>query len=267
MGLISYAKNLEDVMLWRALRQVGKGAYIDLCARDPEVDSVSMAFYEQGWRGINVASDAMLAEILSSARPDDGVLRWSASITLASLLEMLGREEVHWLRMAGNCPMPADWKSHAIRPWIILIENPDDQAERQLLSMGYASVYADGINRFYLSNKRPELAAFFSTPPNSLDDFSLSGKASHAFCRLLNSRIEDLERQLGTLQGLSNQYAAAAEKLSNRLIERNKKWAARLMSETPMGKNALAFPETAHLNSRAQRIYAELRLALGSKIR
>lgn len=54
MTFISYAQNFEDVMLWRALKHVGEGFYIDVGALSPEFDSVTRAFYERGWRGISV---------------------------------------------------------------------------------------------------------------------------------------------------------------------------------------------------------------------
>lgn len=54
MTFISYAQNLEDVILWRALKQVTNGFYIDVGANDPAHDSVTKGFYEQGWRGINI---------------------------------------------------------------------------------------------------------------------------------------------------------------------------------------------------------------------
>jgi hypothetical protein len=41
---VSYAQNFEDVMLWRAFRDVEQGFYVDLGAQDPLVDSVSLAF-------------------------------------------------------------------------------------------------------------------------------------------------------------------------------------------------------------------------------
>lgn len=54
MSFISYAQNFEDVMLWRALKDVDQGFYIDVGANDPTTDSVTKAFYERGWHGINV---------------------------------------------------------------------------------------------------------------------------------------------------------------------------------------------------------------------
>ena len=52
--MISYAQNFEDVMLWRALKHIENGFYIDVGAWSPDLDSVTRAFYENGWRGINV---------------------------------------------------------------------------------------------------------------------------------------------------------------------------------------------------------------------
>ena len=51
---ISYAQNFEDVILWRALKHVENGFYIDIGAQDPVIDSVSRGFYEKGWRGLHV---------------------------------------------------------------------------------------------------------------------------------------------------------------------------------------------------------------------
>jgi FkbM family methyltransferase len=54
MSFVSYAQNFEDVMLWRALKNVEHGFYIDIGANDPTIDSVTKAFYERGWKGINI---------------------------------------------------------------------------------------------------------------------------------------------------------------------------------------------------------------------
>jgi FkbM family methyltransferase len=79
MTMISYAQNFEDVMLWRALGHVENGFYIDIGAQDPVVDSVSLAFYEKGWRGIHVEPSTHCAVMLRQARPDDMVIQAAAS--------------------------------------------------------------------------------------------------------------------------------------------------------------------------------------------
>ena len=72
--LISYAQNFEDVMLWRALKHVENGFYIDLGAQDPIVDSVSLAFHERGWKGIHVEPTPHYAHLLRAQRPGDMVI-------------------------------------------------------------------------------------------------------------------------------------------------------------------------------------------------
>ena len=68
---VSYAQNFEDVMLWRALRHVEHGFYVDAGAADPEIDSVTCAFYQRGWNGINIEPAAAPFARLAEARPRD----------------------------------------------------------------------------------------------------------------------------------------------------------------------------------------------------
>ena len=81
MTFVSYAQNFEDVMLWRALSDVKQGHYIDIGAQDPVIDSVSLAFYEAGWRGIHVEATPFYASKLREARPDEVVIE--AAVTEA----------------------------------------------------------------------------------------------------------------------------------------------------------------------------------------
>lgn len=75
MGIISYAQNFEDVLLWRALGHIQQGCYIDIGAHDPIVDSVSKAFYEHGWRGIHLEPLPVYCDALRRDRPDETVLQ------------------------------------------------------------------------------------------------------------------------------------------------------------------------------------------------
>lgn len=54
MSFVSYAQNFEDVLLWRTLGHVTPGFYIDVGANDPDEHSVTKAFYDTGWSGINI---------------------------------------------------------------------------------------------------------------------------------------------------------------------------------------------------------------------
>ena len=81
MTFVSYAQNFEDVLLWRALGDVKQGHYLDIGAQDPVIDSVSLAFYEAGWRGIHVEATPFYASKLREARPDEVVIE--AAVTEA----------------------------------------------------------------------------------------------------------------------------------------------------------------------------------------
>ncbi|WP_426177099.1 FkbM family methyltransferase [Massilia sp. TWR1-2-2] len=71
MSFISYAQNGEDVLLWRALGHIKNGFYIDVGANDPELHSVTKAFYDHGWYGINVEPLKQYQKGFEQQRPRD----------------------------------------------------------------------------------------------------------------------------------------------------------------------------------------------------
>jgi FkbM family methyltransferase len=78
---VSYAQNFEDVMLWRALKHIQQGFYVDVGAYAPKDDSVTQAFYERGWRGINIEPMAFYYEALCKERPGDINLPFAVAAT------------------------------------------------------------------------------------------------------------------------------------------------------------------------------------------
>jgi FkbM family methyltransferase len=92
MSFISYAQNLEDVMLWRALKHVDKGFYIDVGAAWPNEDSVTRSFYERGWNGINIEPNPFLYRELSQQRPRDINLNIAVGMTTGPADFALSRE-------------------------------------------------------------------------------------------------------------------------------------------------------------------------------
>jgi FkbM family methyltransferase len=78
MSFVSYAQNFEDVMLWRALKHIETGFYIDVGAQDPEVDSVTKTFYDSGWHGINVEPSPQWFDKLQEKRSRDINLQLAA---------------------------------------------------------------------------------------------------------------------------------------------------------------------------------------------
>lgn len=70
--LMSYSANFEDVILYRALKNIQHGCYVDVGASNALHDSNTAAFYKKGWRGICVEPLAEnIALDWAVSRPDD----------------------------------------------------------------------------------------------------------------------------------------------------------------------------------------------------
>ena len=78
MSFISYAQNYEDVILWRALKHIENGFYIDVGANDPIIDSVTKSFYDAGWSGINIEPINQWFKKLNETRTRDINLKVAA---------------------------------------------------------------------------------------------------------------------------------------------------------------------------------------------
>lgn len=242
MGIVSYAQNFEDVILWRALGHLPHGCYIDVGAQHPIVDSISKAFYEHGWRGIHVEPTTEHANLLRADRPDEtivqavvtdypGVIRFYeipgtglstarrdiaeehqkkfgypvvetlvTAVTLDDLLALAPGDDIHWLKIdveGFEREVLSGWQKSARRPWIVVVEatypttqvDTFEQWEPLVLEKGYALVYQDGLNRYYLNDRRTELQPHFHFPPNVFDAFQLSGTAS-SLTRQLKDRLD-----------------------------------------------------------------------------
>lgn len=68
---VSYAQNFEDVILNRIFKDKESGFYIDVGAHHPIYDSITKAFYNRGWRGINIEPVSEFFQLLQQDRPDD----------------------------------------------------------------------------------------------------------------------------------------------------------------------------------------------------
>lgn len=80
---VSFAQNAEDVVLWRALQEVQKGCYVEVGANHPTDDSITRAFYDRGWRGVEIEPVGEFAEAFRRDRPGDVVVQ--AAVTDADV--------------------------------------------------------------------------------------------------------------------------------------------------------------------------------------
>lgn len=213
MTFVSYAKNFEDVMLWRALKHIINGFYIDMGSGSPTINSVTHAFYEAGWYGINIKPNLCIhaqfvairhrdinlhiANDTSAPKFDDilthnCVHSWGAAdkqeLEVFSLAHIWGQyipdgQEVHFLIIDPKKLVDVILQGNELskyRPWIIVVEAilplsyQENHEEWVPLLRGYRFAYTDGLNRFYVANEHFELLPSFKYPPNTFDDFELN---------------------------------------------------------------------------------------------
>lgn len=83
---IAYGQNAEDVVLHRALADVEAGFYVEVGANHPTELSISRAFYDAGWRGLEIEPVEELASAFAADRPRDQVVQ--AAVTDADVAEV-----------------------------------------------------------------------------------------------------------------------------------------------------------------------------------
>jgi FkbM family methyltransferase len=71
---VSYAQNFEDIMLWRALKDIKGGFYIDIGSENPFVDSISYGFSLNGWSGLSVEANPSYYDLFKQKRPKDRII-------------------------------------------------------------------------------------------------------------------------------------------------------------------------------------------------
>lgn len=68
---VYYAQNREDLILSAFFSDVDSGFYVDVGAYDPDDDSVTRLFYENGWKGINIEPQPDRIGAFHDRRPND----------------------------------------------------------------------------------------------------------------------------------------------------------------------------------------------------
>jgi FkbM family methyltransferase len=73
--MLSYAQNMEDVLLARLFPERTDGFYMDVGGGHAVADNVTFHAYERGWRGVVVEPQASLAALYAYVRPRDIVVQ------------------------------------------------------------------------------------------------------------------------------------------------------------------------------------------------
>jgi FkbM family methyltransferase len=169
---VSHAQNFEDVMLHRALRDIQNGFYIDIGANDPELHSVTFAFYERGWRGVNVEPVEADRVRLVAKRPRDTTLGVAVGEKAGFLpfyvfpgtgLSTLSRAQAEEHIAAGllmhECVVEVTTIADICRRWV--------SGEVHFLKMDIECGERDALAGADLRNFRPWIVLVEATKPNS----------------------------------------------------------------------------------------------------
>ncbi len=92
-------------MLWRALGSIQSGFWIDVGAGHPTEFSVTRAFYDRGWHGVNIEPEPNYATMLRSERPLDINLQVAVAATP-------GHTTLHRIAGTGLSTMDVKIASH-----------------------------------------------------------------------------------------------------------------------------------------------------------
>lgn len=169
---VTYSQNGEDVLLWRALKSVQRGFYIDVGAQDPVEDSVTKAFYLRGWHGINIEPVPHWHDRLVQDRPHDINLR----LAVADHPGVIQLFEVEGSGLSTADPEFAHRHQaggHILREQSVACATLDQIcADNDVHTVHFLKIDCEGGERaalqgFALSEVRPWIILVEATEPNS----------------------------------------------------------------------------------------------------
>jgi len=183
MPFTSYARHCVDVLLWRALKTVSVGFYVDLNPPSISEPSVTMGFYNNGWHGINALNKpdvtfkhARERDINISSSEDP-----SSNETLTNHIK--AGDAIHFVHLDVDTVAQAlenkAWQLN--RPWIWVIERKPHHVNEidinhsivRLCANGYQLAYCDGVHHVLVATEHNVLLEKLTHPPNIFDDFKL----------------------------------------------------------------------------------------------
>jgi FkbM family methyltransferase len=207
-----------------ALRQAFPEDIVIEAAVTANIGKVS--FYEVPGGGLSTVR-ADIAQFHHDHAGHDPIERKVAGVTLAQILDDLGDDPIHWLKIdveGLEREVLDGWGESARRPWIVVVESTfpttdqpmHEEWENLITAKGYDLVYADGLNRFYLTRDQAELRDSFRYPPNVFDNFELSGTATSmttGLTRRYEAELAERVARIDTLSTAVQQVSAERDRL------------------------------------------------------
>lgn len=202
---MSYAQRGEDETLWKALRGIDKGFYIDVGAESPNEGTVTRLFYEIGWSGINIEPVRSWYDQLRMCRPRDTTLNVAASNKLGSLelFEVIGTG-LSTIRQdyAEKAQRDYNWGHRRITVPCIRLDSLGFPPDIHFLKIDVEGAERQVLEGFDFVKHRPWIILIEATEPNSdvpshgeWEDLVLAAGYEFALFDTLNRYYVPRERQ------------------------------------------------------------------------
>jgi len=179
MSFITYSQSFEDLMLWRALKDVKEGFYIDVGANDPIQDSVTKAFYDRNWHGINIEPEYRFYRALKRDRIRDINLNCAVSSTCKEISLYVSKLR-GW--STTSVEVSKQQKKNDLLDEVIKVEAKTldeiintyqkDIQEIHFLKVDVEGAEKDVLESFSFSPYRPWIIVVESTNPGTNEDVS-----------------------------------------------------------------------------------------------
>ncbi|BAV51788.1 hypothetical protein MesoLj113a_56970 [Mesorhizobium sp. 113-1-2] len=158
-------------MLWRALKHIPQGFWIDVGTADPDEYSVTRAFSDHGWCGINIEANPPYVARIAGARPRDVTLGVAAGASAGSVpfFEVVGTGMSTMDRVIAEQHRVAGYeiREHEV-PSRILASICADYAPADIhfLKIDVEGTERDVLARAVWTSHRPWIVLLEATKPN-----------------------------------------------------------------------------------------------------
>jgi len=174
---VSYAQNMEDVVLARLVAVVSDGRFIDVGAGHPILENVTYALYLKGWRGINVEPMSAEVELLRAQRPGDETVQaavgeMTGSITLFEAPSENRGSTTSSAELAGRYATESGQQFAAFDSPMVTLSSLLGKFEPgavQLVKIDVEGMEYDVLTGAELEKHRPWVVVVEATAPNSPD--------------------------------------------------------------------------------------------------
>lgn len=177
MPMVSYAQNFEDVLLWRALKDIRGGAYVDVGACHPTEGSVTRWFYDQGWAGVNLEPIPDLHSRLERERRRDINMCAAAGAAPGRADFRVVRRNLGYSSLHGSGALPGDLAedTETIEVEIVTLDSVIERLDRpavHFLKIDVEGAEAEVLAGLDLRRHRPWILVIEATAPGTQRDVS-----------------------------------------------------------------------------------------------